>query len=55
MQTRSERAEQHYLPVAELIARGLDDDGAVGWQGPAAIELAQNMVAQVLGRLSLEV
>src|SRR5207245_10070193 len=45
---------QDYLPVAELIARGFDHDGAVGRQGSTAIELTQDMMAQILGCPPLE-
>src|SRR5262249_31619690 len=54
MQPAAERTEQDHLPVAELIARRLDDEGSVGRQNSASIELAQDVVAQVVGRLPFE-
>ena len=51
----AQRAEHQHLPVAELVARRLDHDAAVGGHHAGAVALAADVLAQVLGRGTVEV
>ena len=50
VQPAAERAEQDHLPVAELVARRLDDQGAVGGQAAGGGELPADVDTAGCGR-----
>src|SRR5262249_17087717 len=55
MQPAAERAEQNDLPVAELVARCLHEECAVGRQRLAARQLAADVIEQIASGSVVEV